>query len=81
MAVIKEVNISGGKEMICPLTLNNQVKGRLLFRLVPQECLKEECAWWEDTSKECAIKTLGQCIVGAVVYLHNIVELMPTPER
>ena len=58
--------------MICPLTLNNQVKGRLLFRLVPQECLKEECAWWDEIYHQCATQTAGVILAASLLALDKV---------
>ena len=41
------------------------------------DCLQGDCAWWDDTLKECLVKTLAKFTVGASVYLHNISENMP----
>lgn len=42
-----------------------------------EDCLKGECAWWDDTMKQCSVRVLAQFTVGASVYLHNISENMP----
>lgn len=63
--------------MICPLTLNNQVKGRLLFKLVPQDCLKEECAWWNPDFHECRVSSIEVSLRNLATAINNITKYMP----
>ena len=41
------------------------------------DCLREDCAWWDEVMKKCSVQVLAQFSVGASVYLHNISENMP----
>jgi len=63
--------------MKCPLKRNTYIwpsgQGECQF----EDCLEEDCAWWEDSLKKCSVRVLAQFSVGASVYLHNISENMP----
>lgn len=66
--------------MLCPLTLNNQVKGRLLFRLVPQECIKEKCAWYHKAKGQCIIMSIESDLRGIEIEIPKIADRLP-PKR
>jgi len=41
------------------------------------ECLKEECAWWDDVTEQCCFKTLARGIVPIINDLEELVKKMP----
>jgi len=67
--------------MKCPMTMNTfGIYGEKVFDQ-PQDCLKEECAWWDGTNGGCAILQLSKSIYYAGLYLPLIKDRMPSRER
>jgi len=40
-------------------------------------CLQEECAWWDEPTQRCSIKSLGVNFEGIAANMANIVNKMP----
>ena len=61
--------------MKCPMTMNNITRGRVLFRLVPSDCLQAECAIWDEHLEGCSVKWIQRGIYDLVAaldtYIHN----------
>lgn len=74
-------NKGGKPRMKCPLLCMGESFSARKQGESDLDCLKDECAWWVGTNEKCAINELGQCIVGMMVYLHNISENMPFKPR
>jgi hypothetical protein len=43
----------------CPLLT---IGSSILQVEYPQNCMQERCAWWDDTMKECSIKSIAKCL-------------------
>lgn len=41
------------------------------------DCLKADCAWWDDTLTLCSVRVISQYTIGLMINLHNIAENMP----
>ena len=50
----------GGSSMKCPLLVVALEAKGLNFNLREEDCLKEECAWWDNGTPGCAILTIAQ---------------------
>jgi len=45
--------------MKCPLLTVKEISPECLKDYPGGDCLKEECAWWDDTLKTCAISRIA----------------------
>ena len=64
--------------MLCPLfrVTKTTKDGEVEWHL--SDCLKEECAWWNETQGMCAVKDLAQQLGYISSDLTQISESMPT---
>ena len=62
--------------MKCPLLTLGAYANDIEKEYMPQDCLGEKCAWWDDTLKLCSVKVIAQFMVGIGVHIHNIAENM-----
>ncbi len=46
--------------MKCPLLHPDGETTESAIIAIPQDCLKEECAWWNFTEEQCCIKIAGE---------------------
>jgi len=68
----------GGKAMKCPLSITGELTAEKEFIGAAADCLKEECAWWDDVMKRCVMKTVGAKLSGINLMVHSIEDKMPT---
>ena len=67
--------------MKCPL-LNKTIEAdKGLWVNDPGECLKEECAWWDDGLGQCVIFTIGETFYNLRNDIKVIREKMPHLEQ
>lgn len=53
--------------MICPMTFKD---GETF------DCLKKECAWWDEATKRCAIFRISVNLEGLIAFVKAIFEKM-----
>lgn len=46
--------------MKCPILPKTQYHDGKEEQVILADCLKEECAWWEEAQGECSIKTIAR---------------------
>ncbi len=63
--------------MKCPLLCAGKLAVGEITQDTLSDCLKGECAWWDDSLKLCSVRVIGQFMVGIGVNIHNIAENMP----
>ncbi|MBA7580035.1 hypothetical protein ES708_21921 [subsurface metagenome] len=63
--------------MKCPLfyMMNYTQAGELGYKV--GDCLKEECAWWNEKDEECSVKLAASFIAGMGMNLAEIKDKMP----
>jgi len=44
------------------------------------DCIKEECAWWDENQGRCAIKEIGVCLEYISTDITQILEKIPHGE-
>lgn len=67
--------------MKCPLFTIGRTDVQLGVESDYGECLKEECAWWEQDLNLCAIKELALELRYTQLRLADMVEKMPPAEQ
>jgi len=67
--------------MKCPLQLMGQYVIILSNLGSACECLKEECAWWGNTSQQCAIPRLANELYSLVEVMEEIRDYSPSELR
>jgi len=63
--------------MKCPLFIMKGYYRAKLFDDKTADCIKEECAWWDDFNKRCDFKSIRVALVHLVATLEVIRERMP----
>jgi len=74
---IDELQRKEGRAMKCPF--RPKYKRFLCWRWVIgcEDCLKEECAWWNKTQEECNLVTIAVELFNVSSYLNDIRDKMP----
>jgi len=67
--------------MKCPLTFEmfSYPAGEVVAQ--SGDCLKEECAWWDEFSDRCALWAIGRAVNLHGVWLEKLVDKMPHVEH
>jgi len=63
--------------MKCPLFVMGVLQGGPTRYLKNDDCLKEECAWWDAIDKRCAVVTLAGCLKSLLGWMQELVNKMP----
>ncbi len=63
--------------MKCPLFCMNDTRVQLGEETEIGDCLKEECAWWDEAHECCAIIALNQTFVAVGNVIGRAVDKMP----
>ena len=63
--------------MKCPLTLKAQGLGAGKIVPVGGDCLKEECAWWDEPVKRCVLQNISEKLSFIYLELNEIAKNMP----
>ena len=67
--------------MKCPLATAACIIRRSDLDEVTDECLKEECAWWDDEMGDCAVLDLAQTLWSIRGMLADIRDKIPHEEQ
>jgi len=67
--------------MKCPLLTMYATTFDTPERFQDRDCLKEECAWWDEAEKECVIIFLEKDLAGIWTMLLGIKDKMPHAEQ
>lgn len=62
--------------MKCPILHHHEDEVGDPNRWVMEDCLQEECAWWDKTRNNCVIEHLAYCLRVATEELVDIRHLM-----
>lgn len=66
-----------GRIMKCPMTMNTVgIYGEKAFD-EPQDCLREECAWWDKTWGSCCVLGLAENLNAVALRLIDIGDRLP----
>lgn len=57
--------------MICPLKNLAKLLNPTMHKLYTDDCLPNECAWWDAKEKQCCIKTIATLRVSGVITTHS----------
>ncbi len=63
--------------MKCPLLMIPISTAGAIDRGKSDECLKEDCAWWNGHNNECCFISTGKVLNAISTYLYEIKEKMP----
>jgi len=66
--------------MKCPLRILVLRTDATLGPLFSNDCLKEECAWWDQAYEECCIFSMVRLFDGILMDLNQIRDKMPHEE-
>uniref|UniRef100_A0A6H2A5N0 Uncharacterized protein n=1 Tax=viral metagenome TaxID=1070528 RepID=A0A6H2A5N0_9ZZZZ len=67
--------------MKCPLISSIVVELDAPWELKEIDCLKEECAWWDEVETVCMWKSIHRNLEYIALKLGNIAEVMPFIEQ
>lgn len=67
--------------MKCPLLGTMRTVGHGELHPAFADCIKEKCAWWNNTNDMCAILQLSKSIYFAGLYLPEIKDRMPVAKE
>ena len=71
----------GGRSMKCPMLTMYATSFKPPEEFKDRDCLKEECAWWDEKFEQCGIKTVLCTLVGLDRELVELVAKMPHEEQ
>jgi hypothetical protein len=77
VAAITEIDTPGGKGMKCPVMSRPIVTIDAPWELEQIDCLKADCAWWDDSLELCSVRVIAQFMVGTGVGIRSIADRMP----
>lgn len=63
--------------MKCPMMFNVKYSVEVVEEGSPWECLKEECAWWDESMAMCGVIALKAELAGCCLWLVEIADKMP----
>ena len=66
--------------MKCPLMIAHVPLAMSEDNPAVGDCLKEECAWWDEILDRCAVKTLGTCLDGILAQGKGLLDKIPHEE-
>uniref|UniRef100_A0A6M3Y152 Uncharacterized protein n=1 Tax=viral metagenome TaxID=1070528 RepID=A0A6M3Y152_9ZZZZ len=67
--------------MKCPLLNRVKLPYTETFEYVVGECLKADCAWWNDVLQMCAVLRIATNLGSVINYLSEISGRMPHEEE
>ena len=67
--------------MKCPLIHIKLTVTETSYEGQPQECLKEECAWWIPQVATCSMHIMADLLGNITVHLRDIARKMPHLEQ
>ncbi|MBA7592749.1 hypothetical protein ES708_34943 [subsurface metagenome] len=67
--------------MKCPLRFKELIEVDDAERWRGADCIKEECAWWEETQDVCSVKNMGRMLGYMSLDLTQILDKLPPAEE
>ena len=64
--------------MKCPLLQRYLIQGEDNALEALDNCLKGECAWWNESNESCAVKLIGDCFIPLGNTLGKVADRMPS---